>query len=71
MNEILMGIEVALVCSNDKCENTINLTGSTPVPQDGYIKLERNLRYICCTCGKDMSVRVEKITHLESVETVG
>ena len=71
MTEILMGIDISLVCSNDKCENTVNLAGSTPVHQDTYIKLERNVRYICCTCGKDMAVRVEKITHLESVETVG
>ncbi len=71
MNEIPMGIDVTLICSNDRCKNTVNLGSSNPVHQDGYIKLEKNIRYICCTCGKDMSARVEKITHLESVEAVG
>lgn len=68
---IEMGIDVSLVCSNEKCDNIVCMDSSNTTNRHGYVKLEKNVRYVCLKCGKDMTVVVEKITHTELVEKVG
>ncbi|KKK70165.1 hypothetical protein LCGC14_2926730 [marine sediment metagenome] len=57
---IKMGVDVNLKCTNESCDNRINIGSSNPMSEGKYIKIEKNMRYLCMTCGKDMFVQIEK-----------